>query len=55
MAKAQLLPRYSCKRCEHDWIPRRDAVPTICPKCKSPYWNREREIRESKEDKSDVR
>ena len=37
-----MLPRLNCKRCEHTWIPRSDEVPTICPKCKSPYWNRER-------------
>ena len=30
--------RYKCNRCGHHWIPRKDAVPVICPKCKSPYW-----------------
>jgi len=39
---------YVCERCEHEWIPR-DALkgegelPTICPKCKSPYWNKPRQ------------
>jgi len=37
------LPRYSCKRCGHGWFPRRDTIPIICPSCKSPYWNRDRE------------
>lgn len=32
---------YRCERCEHEWIPRaQDRQPTICPKCKSPYWDR---------------
>jgi len=29
-----------CKRCGHNWIPRQRDV-SICPKCKSPYWNKE--------------
>jgi DNA-directed RNA polymerase subunit RPC12/RpoP len=36
---------YICERCEHEWIPR-DAdpksEPRVCPKCKSPYWNKPR-------------
>jgi len=34
------LPRYRCKRCGHEWIPRM-ASPRVCPKCKSPYWEKE--------------
>lgn len=39
---------YTCERCEHKWIPREaiagtEALPTVCPKCKSPYWNRPRQ------------
>lgn len=37
-----MLPRHECKRCGHKWIPRTDSLPTICPRCKSPYWNKER-------------
>lgn len=35
---------YRCLRCEHEWIPRGDAdqEPKVCPKCKSPYWDKER-------------
>lgn len=34
---------YRCERCGHEWIPRDDSrLPTVCPKCKSPYWNRKR-------------
>ena len=38
-------PIYSvtCTRCGHSWYPKSpDVVPTQCPKCKSPYWSRER-------------
>ena len=41
---------FKCERCEHIWIPRVSLeeltsgeikdIPIICPKCKSPYWNR---------------
>jgi hypothetical protein len=40
---------YKCRRCDHTWVPRgassRDlrepkVCPTVCPKCKSPYWNK---------------
>jgi len=33
---------YQCERCGHEWIPRGKMEPKICPKCKSPYWDRER-------------
>ena len=29
-----------CGRCTHEWPPRKSVEPIICPKCKSPYWNR---------------
>lgn len=34
---------YRCERCTHEWVPK-DAnhEPSVCPKCKSPYWNRPR-------------
>lgn len=31
----------TCKRCGHTWTPRQQEI-TICPKCKSPYWNKAR-------------
>jgi hypothetical protein len=32
---------YRCERCEHEWIPRNaEHEPSVCPKCKSPYWDR---------------
>lgn len=34
---------FRCERCEHEWIPKDyDQEPAVCPKCKSPYWNRPR-------------
>lgn len=35
------VPRLKCLRCEHTWTPRKSKI-TICPKCKSPYWNKPR-------------
>ena len=36
---------YGCIRCNHEWVPRSkiDELPIICPKCKSPYWNKPRQ------------
>jgi hypothetical protein len=34
---------YRCERCAHEWVPKYDTQePRVCPKCKSPYWNRPR-------------
>jgi len=35
------VPVLRCKRCGHEWVPRGTEV-TICPSCKSPYWNKPR-------------
>ena len=37
------LKGYKCERCGHKWIPREKEKPRVCPKCKSPYWDRKRE------------
>ncbi len=34
------LKGYQCTRCEHVWVPREDAKPLVCPRCKSPYWDK---------------
>lgn len=41
MAEIEMLVKgYQCERCDHKWIPhKKSKLPTICPKCKSPYWN----------------
>ena len=33
-----------CYRCKHAWIPRDiEEKPSVCPKCKSPYWFKPKE------------
>ncbi|MBS3076150.1 hypothetical protein J4481_00210 [Candidatus Pacearchaeota archaeon] len=29
-----------CERCKHGWITRTEDLPVVCPKCKSPYWDK---------------
>ncbi len=29
-----------CERCGHEWITRTEESPVVCPKCKSPYWDK---------------
>lgn len=49
MAKVQLTVwGWRCERCEHEWIPRESQEPRVCPKCKSPYWNRPRKEKQDK-------
>ena len=32
-----------CYRCGHEWLPYdKNSQPRVCPKCKSPYWDRPR-------------
>ena len=33
---------FECERCGHQWAPREKGKPRVCPKCKSPYWDKER-------------
>jgi len=33
---------YRCERCNSEWIPRKKDYPKVCPRCKSPYWDRKR-------------
>ena len=33
---------YKCLRCGHQWVPRKKDYPRICPKCKTPYWDKEK-------------
>ncbi len=35
-----LIKGNKCYRCEHIWIQREEEKPSVCPKCKSPYWDR---------------
>lgn len=45
-----LTPAFQCERCFHRWLPRKKGnddiqlhQPQVCPKCKSPYWNKPRQ------------
>ncbi|MBI4116831.1 hypothetical protein HY449_03750 [Candidatus Pacearchaeota archaeon] len=40
-----MLKGFICERCKHKWFPRNDKIPLVCPKCKSPYWNKQRKSR----------
>jgi predicted Zn-ribbon and HTH transcriptional regulator len=36
-----VVPLQGCRcRCGHEWLPRGDEKPRVCPKCKSPNWDR---------------
>ena len=39
--KTIILIRLECKRCGHNWVPKKTEI-RICPKCKSPYFDVER-------------
>jgi len=34
-----IIKKLNCKRCGHSWYPKQQEI-RICPKCKSPYWDR---------------
>jgi predicted Zn-ribbon and HTH transcriptional regulator len=35
---------HKCYRCGHCWRPiDMEKIPKVCPKCKSPYWDRPKE------------
>jgi len=36
---SMIIQRRGCKRCGWTWVPRVE-VQVVCPRCKSPYWNR---------------
>jgi len=36
--EAVTVYRYTCQRCGHVWQARKPTPPTVCPTCKSPYW-----------------
>lgn len=50
MARIKIISEgYRCERCQHEWIPRTktEIEPTICPACKSPYWNKPKKNKKS--------
>ena len=52
MAKVE-IPGWKCERCGHIWVSRQEWAdePRVCPKCKSPYWNKPRQ-QKAKNDES---
>lgn len=34
----------TCKRCDHQWWTRGEYTPGKCPKCHSPYWQKEKNV-----------
>lgn len=45
MAKIMLkVPGFRCERCGHEWQPRASKRPTVCPKCKNPYWDKPKKV-----------
>jgi len=47
MAKIKItMDGYKCDRCGHEWVKRGEEEPTVCPKCKTPYYNRPKKQKE---------
>ncbi len=40
-----VLRQHTCLRCANTWWPRRPTKPRRCARCKSPYWDRPRQVR----------
>jgi DNA-directed RNA polymerase subunit RPC12/RpoP len=36
------MPVLKCLRCNHQWTTPSVLLPKVCPKCKSPHWDKER-------------
>jgi Zn finger protein HypA/HybF involved in hydrogenase expression len=40
---------FYCFRCNHEWIPNNAEIkPLVCPKCHTPYWDREKKLRKKR-------
>lgn len=37
-----IIRKWACLRCKHEWIPKTERPPKCCPRCNSPYWNKQR-------------
>ncbi|MBT9133111.1 MAG: hypothetical protein DDT33_01642 [Firmicutes bacterium] len=47
--KTVQVSKLQCLRCGHEWIPRTEIV-TVCPKCKSYFWDRAKKEQKSQEE-----
>ena len=44
-----LIIGHRCFRCKHEWKPNNmNKIPRVCPKCKSPYWDKPKKNGEAK-------
>ena len=41
------INQIECKRCSHKWLPRKEEI-RQCPKCKTAYWETEKENKNGK-------
>jgi len=39
------IPKRKCERCGHKWLLKKPTEPRVCPKCKSPYWDKPRQAK----------
>ena len=47
------LTGHKCYRCGHEWLPHnKNVLPRVCPKCKSPYWDKPKVRFNKKADKN---
>jgi predicted Zn-ribbon and HTH transcriptional regulator len=46
LAEIGMVKLDGCRcRCGHEWLPRETTdKPRVCPKCKSPYWDRPKQF-----------
>lgn len=42
------LPLLNCIKCGNSWFPQRLVEPKLCPKCKSPHWNKPKPVPKNK-------
>ena len=35
-----MIKLLKCLRCGWEWASRMERLPKVCPRCKSPYWNK---------------
>ena len=47
MTEEMGMVKLVCKRCGYGWYPRKKEMPKTCPRCRSPYWTKERKTEES--------
>jgi hypothetical protein len=45
--KREELYKQKCLRCGYTWFPKSTKLPKTCPKCKSPYWMKPRQVKGS--------